>query len=130
MQKRNTFFPIIFISKTIQIVHKWTCWVVFLFPVLTFAQSKIVDDTTKQLYSAKTSPYVTERDLLFNKIISYPADTSLDNFHLYNFVEQTQYRFTDLGMIGTAIRPVFPALPATIGTRLGMESFDPYHFSP
>jgi hypothetical protein len=130
MQKRNTFFPSIFISKTIQIVHKWTCWVVFLFPVFTFAQSKIVDDTTKQLYSAKTSPYVTESDLLFNKTISYPADTSLDNFHQYNFVEQTQYQFTDLGMIGTAMRPVFPALPATIGTRLGMESFDAYRFSP
>ena len=92
--------------------------------------SRILDDTTKLIYNAKTTRYLYEKNLLENRKISFPADTSLDNFHEYNFVSRSGYKIVDLGNIGSATRPLFYQLPSTLGTRLGMDVFEAYAPNP
>ena len=92
--------------------------------------SSIIDDSTKQIYGAATSRYVSEEDLLMNRKASYPSDTSLDNFHRYTFVEKSNFKLMDLGTLGTALKPVFYLPPPTLGTRLGIDVYDPFNYSP
>lgn len=101
---------------------------VFLLPAVAYAQ--ILDDTTKQLYGPTTTRFVLERDILANKERLYTVDTLLDNFHNWNFVNRFDNRYTNLGNLGTALRPVFYAPPAQIGTYLGINIYDKYMLTP
>lgn len=88
--------------------------------------SRIIDDTTKQVYGATTSRYFYEEDVFYNKEISHPIDTAIRNYHRFNFVQRYNNRYQDLGNIGTAIRPIFFTLPTLIGATSGFESFSLY----
>ena len=88
--------------------------------------SKIIDDTTKQVYGPKTSRYYFEKDVFFNRITYHPIDTAIRNFHRYTFVQQYGYRYQDLGNIGTAIAPIFYKTPDVIGATSGFNAYDLY----
>lgn len=88
--------------------------------------SKIIDDTTKQVYGPKTSRYYFERDVYLNRLTLYTIDTAIRNFHRFTYVQQFDYRYQDLGNIGTAIRPIFYQAPDNIGATSGFTSFDMY----
>jgi len=92
--------------------------------------SSIIDDTTKQIYGAGTSRFTSEEDVILNRKSSYPTDTTLDDFHRFNFVERSNFKLMDLGSMGTATKPVFYIPPSTIGTRFGIDVFDPFNYSP
>ncbi len=114
--------------------------IIFLFIVShqVFAQktkanrrgSSIIDDTTKQIYGAGTSRFISEDDVILNRKSSYPTDTTLDNIHRFTFVERSNFKLMDLGTMGTALKPVFYTPPSTIGTRFGIDVFDPFNYSP
>jgi hypothetical protein len=88
--------------------------------------SRILDDSTKQIYSAETSRFMYEKNLLDNQKVSFPADTSIDNFHEYSVVHKSHNKLVDLGNIGSATRPLFYELPATLGARLGVDVYQVY----
>jgi hypothetical protein len=88
--------------------------------------SRIIDDTTKQIYGPKTSRYFFEKDVFFNREIYHRIDTSIRDFHRYNYVQRNNNLYQDLGNIGTAMRPIYYQVPEVIGVTSGFQSYDPY----
>ncbi len=87
------------------------------------AQAQILDDTTQQIYGPKTTEFFLEKSLLDDSGIQSTVDTSIQNFHRYTYPQRHQNQYQDLGVIGTAMRPVFFELPTQIGARLGLDNY-------
>ncbi len=94
------------------------------------AYGQIVDDTTRSVYGPTTTRYHFESSLKDNQLTWHFVDTTLLDVHRFNFVDRSGYLYQDLGIIGTAIRPIFFQLPETIGATTGINVFDHYFFSP
>ena len=93
---------------------------------LSYAQ--ILDDSTKQIYSTKTVRYILEEDILNNRKTFYNPDTTLNNFHLYDFNYRSGLLYQDLGNIGTAIKPLFYEPFDQIGKQFGFSTYAAYAF--
>lgn len=88
--------------------------------------SRIIDDTTKQVYGPKTSRFYFEEDVFYNRAKLHYIDTVISQFHRYNYVQRNGNFSQDLGNIGTSIQPIFIAPPAGIGATSGFRQFDMY----
>jgi len=88
--------------------------------------SSVVDDTTKQIYGATTSRYYFEKDVFLNRQINYPIDTAIHNYHRFTFVQRFNNLYQDLGIVGTAIRPIYYQTPEYIGATSGFNSLNLY----
>jgi len=88
--------------------------------------SRIIDDTTKQVYGPKTSRYYFEKDVFFNRQTFHKIDTVIRNFHRYNYVQRNNNLYQDLGNIGTSIRSIYYQVPDVIGATSGFQSYDMY----
>ncbi len=89
--------------------------------------SKIINDSTKNVYGPKTSLWITENEIFYNKKILRPLDTSIHNFHRWTPIQKLENKYQDLGNIGTAMNPIFPVVPTIIGATSGFISYDPYY---
>jgi hypothetical protein len=88
------------------------------------AISQILDDTTKLLYSNKTVKYRYENQMITGHGYQ-TGDTSMREFNQQiDFLYQQNGWHQNLGVFGTAARPLFYTLPASIGLRNGMTAFD------
>lgn len=94
------------------------------------ADGRILDDSTRQVYGPRTTRYFLEADVFNNRKILYMPDTVIDGFHQYNFVQRSNYTLVDLGILGTAMRPVFYQTPDQIGAQVGYNAYTPYAFQP
>ena len=89
--------------------------------------SRVIDDTTKQVYGPNTSRYFYEHEVFFNREVLHPIDTSIHNFHRnMAYVPMNRFLYQDLGNIGTAIRPIYYMTPQQIGATTGFHSYDLY----
>lgn len=88
--------------------------------------SKVLDDSTKQVYGPKTSRYYYERDVYLNRVEYHTIDTAIRDFQRFTYVQRHRYKYQDLGNIGSAIRPIFYQTPEVIGATSGFTSFDMY----
>jgi hypothetical protein len=88
--------------------------------------SRVIDDTTKQIYGPKTSRYFFEQDAFQNREVLYPIDTAINNFHRWDYVQRYNNLYQDLGTLGTAIRPIYYQEPDVIGVRSGAHVYDLY----
>jgi hypothetical protein len=88
--------------------------------------SRVIDDTTRQIYGPKTAKYYYEEDVFFNRKIVHPIDTLIRNFHRWTYVQRYNYSYQDLGNQGTAIQPIFYQAPGVIGARSGFDVYSPY----
>ncbi len=88
--------------------------------------SKIIDDSTRNIYGPNTSHYYFEEDFFTNRNLSYTIDTSSWNFHRFSYVQRYDNFYQDLGNIGTAIRPVYNQVSERIGTSSGFDTYDLY----
>lgn len=89
--------------------------------------SRVIDDTTRQIYGPNTSRYYYERDVFYNRPVLHPIDTVIRNYHRNaNYVQRFNNLYQDLGNIGTAIRPLFWTSPGTIGATTGFHVYDLY----
>jgi hypothetical protein len=91
--------------------------------------SQIVDDSTRSIYGPQTTRWISQSDFFRNSYRYQPLDTSIINYHRWNYVSRFNYFLTDLGHNGTALRPVFAGLnaPETIGVSSGFTAYDPYY---
>ena len=89
-----------------------------------------LDDSTKVVYGPTSTKYFLEEDVFNNRKRLYTIDTLMNGIHNYNFVQRNKNLYTDLGNIGTAIRPIFYKAPEQIGTMLGYDAFSLYTFKP
>jgi hypothetical protein len=106
-----------------------------LLPLLLAAQdeeriprrgSRIIDDSTRQVYGPETSRWFEWSDLFYEKWTTRPIDTVIRDFHRMGPVEKSRYKLQDLGNIGTAIRPVYPVVPMQIGATAGVDVYNVY----
>lgn len=89
--------------------------------------SRVIDDTTRQVYGPNTSRYFYETDIFFNRENLRPIDTLIRNFHRNaNYVQRFGNFYQDLGNIGTAIYPIYIQSPDQIGVRTGFHAYDLY----
>jgi hypothetical protein len=95
-------------------------------PPIRKGGSRIIDDTTKQIYGPNTSRYFFEQDVFYNREVLHPIDTLIKNFHRWNYVQRFNNLYQDLGNVGTAIQPIFYQGPETIGVRSGAHVYDLY----
>ncbi|MCX7637197.1 MAG: putative porin [Cyclobacteriaceae bacterium] len=109
--------------------------VVLLVPYLIRAQeperlprrgSRIIDDTTRQVYGPQTSRVFGFTDLFYERWETRPVDTVIRDFHRMGPVERSLYTLQDLGNIGTAVRPVYPQVTDRIGVHPGFDAYDVY----
>jgi hypothetical protein len=90
--------------------------------------SSIIDDSTRQIYGPKTTLYTYEYLIRENRTRLYLTDTAVWDFHRYAPMQRLQNTYQDLGVVGTAMRPLFYNDPSIIGARSGFTVFDPYFF--
>lgn len=90
----------------------------------------LLDDSTRQVYGPKTSLIFFEKDLKRNRLQLFEQDTSLTNFHNYDVVAKSGWKYQDLGNIGSAAKPVFYEAPDLIGTSSGLHAYDIYFKDP
>ncbi|HEY9049540.1 MAG TPA: putative porin [Ohtaekwangia sp.] len=83
--------------------------------------SRIIDDTTKQIYGPKTSRYYFEKDVFMNRQTYHFIDTVPRNFHRYTYIQQNNYMYQDLGNIGTSMNPIYYQVPDIIGVTSGFR---------
>lgn len=99
---------------------------IWLLPLAGRAQ--VVDDTTRTLYSAKTSFILREADILREKYEGVMVDTTLTGLQqARNWAHDTTFQ-QDLGNLGTASRPLLWQPNFQLGARLGRNVFDRYTF--
>ncbi|MEO0333414.1 MAG: putative porin, partial [Bacteroidota bacterium] len=94
----------------------------------TDTTTKSQEDTVQ--YGPETSQYIYQSDLQNNRVIYQQVDTVLTGVHKYsrveNFLNYQQY----LGTIGMASRNIYPVIPNTIGTDIGLDAYDIYVTEP
>ncbi len=87
-----------------------------------------IDDSTKVIYGPTTAKFFLESDVFNNRKKLYLTDTSLVANHQFEFTKRNDNRYTDLGNLGTPLRPVFYETPTQIGQQQGYYVFSPYAF--
>ncbi len=92
--------------------------------------SSVLDDSTKQIYGPNTTRFTYEKNLRFNNPEWHNIDTSVFDFHKYQFVAKKSNTYQDLGNIGTAMKSIYPTSPEIIGARLGFDLYDSYYKGP
>ncbi|NDE62547.1 MAG: hypothetical protein EB038_10225, partial [Cyclobacteriaceae bacterium] len=90
----------------------------------------LLDDSTKQVYGPKTTLYFYEKAIKRNSLVLYELDTLLTNFHNYDPVAKSGWKYQDLGNIGSAAKPVFFVLPELIGLSSGFNAYNLYFKDP
>ena len=70
----------------------WIIWLLLLPGMRLFAQSKIIDDSTKQVYGAYTTFYQTFDDIKYNRDNLRKIDTLVTGFHRFNFVDRSDHK--------------------------------------
>lgn len=90
----------------------------------------LLDDSTKQVYGPKTTLYFYEQAIKRNSLVLYEVDTLLTNFHNYDPVAKSGWKYQDLGNIGSAAKPVYFGLPEQIGLSSGFDAYDLYFKDP
>lgn len=98
--------------------------VLMLFSVPGWGQ--ILDDSTKLVYGPTTSRYMYEGDLLHSDTLYHHIDTSIYNLEHFEFKDQSEIVYQDLGNNGTALRPIYYTGAETIGRTTGFEAYTPY----
>jgi predicted transport protein len=88
--------------------------------------SRIIDDTTKQVYGPTTSTYFYEDEVFLNIEKKYVIDTVIRDFHHFAPYQQDDYTLQDLGNIATASRPIFFQVPEQIGVTSGFTIYNRY----
>ncbi|MBT1688349.1 putative porin [Dawidia soli] len=86
--------------------------------------SRIIDDTTRQVYGPKTSRYYYEEDVRLNKQTYHFIDTAIRGFYRYTYLQRNDNLYQDLGNIGTSMHPIYYQTPANIGVSSGFTQFD------
>ncbi|MBS1545090.1 MAG: hypothetical protein JST14_15750 [Bacteroidetes bacterium] len=89
--------------------------------------SSIIDDTTRNVYGPQTSMWTTEDEIFMNRAVYRPLDTTIHNYHRWMFTERFFNKYKDLGVMGTALSPIFPQVGTMIGAHSGFYGYEPYY---
>jgi len=88
------------------------------------ARGQILDDSTRQIYSVRTTHIYSESDILNGRYEFANPDTTINNFHSERtwFGDSIFFQFLD--NVGSASQPLLWHTPLQIGVRPGKTIFD------
>jgi hypothetical protein len=97
--------------------------------------SLFLNDSAKLAYGPKSTLRITEEDLFYNRLNYRPIDTTIFNMHRWGYVQRFNYQYQDLGIMGTALNPIFPQVRNFSGAVSGFNSYrlyfdtqEPYYY--
>ncbi|QNF35238.1 hypothetical protein HUW51_21880 [Adhaeribacter swui] len=94
------------------------------------AQAQILNDSTVNIYSPKTTRIIKENDIFRGKYELRQVDTTLNNLQqIRNWYHDTTF-YQDLGNLATPAKRLHFSLPDQIGARYGRSIFDRYNYNP
>ncbi len=93
-------------------------------------RAQILDDSTRLIYGPHTTRYIYEHNIKYNDLYFQEVDTSILNIHRFTTTELSGYRLQDLGVMGTATRPMYYVPPDIIGARSGFYVYEPFFRKP
>lgn len=93
--------------------------------IFSSAQAQILQDSA-EVYNAKSARYFYANDFWDTVTVYHDLDTSIARSHQFNNSYKNGKRYQDLGVMGTAIKPVFKELPAYLGYQPGYNVYDFY----
>jgi hypothetical protein len=88
------------------------------------ARAQIVDDSTKVLYGPKTTRIIYEADVRRDSTGGIPIDTALTQWPQSRFWAHDTTFQQDLGVLGSASRPLLYQANYQLGARFGRNAFD------
>jgi len=88
------------------------------------AHAQIVDDSTKVLYGPKTTRVIYEAEVLRDSVSGTPIDTALTRWPQERFWAHDTTFQQNLGVLGSASRPLLYQPNYQLGTRFGRNAFD------
>lgn len=106
--------------------HIYKTCIFFLFAITGFAQTSILDDSTKQIYGLSSTGFLFEKNFLQNDTTLLHPDSLLGNFRLTDIVRKNEWLWQDLGNEATASKPYYPTTPSSIATQNGFNAFSLY----
>lgn len=95
-------------------------------PVQTRRRSSIVNDSVKNVYGPNTTRWTTEQELFENRPVYRSLDTTVVNYHRWTYIQRSNNMLKDIGVMGTALAPIFPLVPGSIGAQAGFSVYQPY----
>lgn len=102
----------------------------FCFTAIFSAQAQILNDSTVNIYSPKTTKVLLENDVFRGNYEFNRVDTTLNNLQqVRNWYHDTTF-YQDLGNLATPAKRLFWTEPSQIGARYGRSIFDRYNYSP
>lgn len=96
----------------------------------TKAQIDIDSLSRESPYGPFTTSFFTEKQIKYGDTTGQFLDTLPDNFQRFDQVSLSNFRFQNLGNLGTALWPIFYEPPKIIGKTSGFSSYDHYFKSP
>lgn len=94
------------------------------------AVGQITDDSTKRVYSAKTTQIIYEQDLKNNWERERHPDSTLYELEKFAELDTRGRKYQNLGNNGTALFPIFYPAPDQIGRTSGLNAYNPYMKTP
>lgn len=102
----------------------------FCFFAIVRPQAQILNDSTQNIYSPKTTRILREENIFRGNYELPPVDTTLNNLQqMRNWYHDTTF-YQDLGNLATPAKRLFYTLPNQIGARYGRTIFDRYNYQP
>ena len=70
-------------------------------------QRTILDDTTKIIYGMKTTSFISKENFLLSDTLFLNLDSTLNNIYDISIPEKNQFKFQNLGNLGSPVRNIF-----------------------
>jgi len=106
----------------------WILMLGFSLTCISYAYPQILDDSTKQVYGAYTTFYTTFDRIKNNDYRLTKIDTLIGGIHNFDYVSSNDYKYQNLGVVGTAMKPIYYQPTEQVGARSGFDAYEPYYY--
>lgn len=104
--------------------------VIILIVFAFLGEAQIIDDSTRQVYGAKTTWIIKQTDIKNNKESDRHPDSTLYNLEKFTALDIHDDKFQNLGNNGTAMFPIFYPAPDQIGRTSGFNAYNVFYKTP
>ena len=89
-------------------------------------QRTLLDDTTKIIYGMKTTSFISKENFLLSDTIFLILDSTLNDIYDISIPEKNQFKYQNLGNLGSPIKNIFYETPNSFSLQSGLSSLQPY----
>ena len=89
-------------------------------------QRTLLDDTTKIIYGMKTTSFISKENFLLSDTLFLTLDSTLNNIYDISIPEKNQFKYQNLGNLGSPVGNIFYEIPKSFSLQSGLSSLQPY----